>query len=298
MQKVTPHLWFDKEAEDAVKFYTSLFPNSKTGNASRYGKEGFEIHRMPEGTVMTQDFQIAGLSIIALNGGPVFKFNPSVSFTVSCSEVAELDRLWSALSDGGSILMPYQEYPFSKKYGWCNDKFGLSWQLGLSEESLSVTPSLIFTGDKAGKAKEAMDFYTSVFKNSKIEFTYPYGAGKEPDKPENLAHAVFYLEGQKFIAMDSAREHGFTFNEAISFLVNCDTQDEVDYFWNKMSANPASEQCGWLKDKFGVSWQIVPQQLSKLISDPNKGKAGRVMNAMLQMKKLDVKKLQEAYDQE
>ncbi len=165
MQKITPHFWFDKEAEEAAQLYVSVFSGapkaegeSSVGKTTRYGKEGFEIHKMPEGTAMTVEFTLADQKFLALNGGPLFKFN-----------------------------------------------------------------------------------------------------------------------------------------ESVSFLVDCDTQEEVDYYWEKLSAHPESEQCGWLKDKFGLSWQIVPKQLNELISDPKKG--GAVMNAMLKMKKLDIAGLQAAADQ-
>ena len=105
----------------------------------------------------------------------------------------------------------------------------------------------------------------------------------------------FMLEGQWFAAMDSAHPHEFNFNEAISFVVNCENQKEVDYFWEKLSAVPASEQCGWLKDKYGLSWQIVPTELGKLLTDPDPEKSGRVMKAMLQMKKIEIEGLRKAY---
>ncbi|HSX44851.1 MAG TPA: VOC family protein [Candidatus Saccharimonadales bacterium] len=159
MQKITPHLWFDKQAEEAANFYVSIFKNSKINEVSHYGEEGFEIHQMPAGTAMTVAFQLGDQDFFALNGGPLFKFN-----------------------------------------------------------------------------------------------------------------------------------------ESISFMVNCEDQAEVDYYWKKLSADPKAEQCGWLKDKYGLSWQIIPRQLEELLRDPDTEKAGRVMNAMLQMKKIDIAGLQKAYD--
>lgn len=161
MQKIYPCLWFDHNAEEAVNFYLSVFPNSKILSTTHYGKEGFEIHQMEEGTVLTIDFELDGHRFLALNGGPVFKFS-----------------------------------------------------------------------------------------------------------------------------------------EAVSFIIDCKDQEEVDHYWEKLSAVPESEQCGWLKDKFGVSWQVTPTILNDMIADPNHEKAGRAMNAMLQMKKLVIADLQAAYDQE
>lgn len=162
MQKITPCLWFDNQAEEAAKFYTSVFKNSKIGNMTRYGREGHEIHGREAGTVMTVDFEIEGQMFLALNGGPVFKFN-----------------------------------------------------------------------------------------------------------------------------------------EAISFQVHCETQKEVDYYWEKLSegGDGKAQQCGWLKDKYGVSWQIVPTVLGEMLRDKDARKSERVMKALLQMKKLDIKKLKQAYEQ-
>lgn len=159
-QKITPNLWFDDQAEEAVKLYTRVFKHSSVGDISHYTEEGFEVHQMPAGTVMTIEFILEGQRFIALNGGPLFKFT-----------------------------------------------------------------------------------------------------------------------------------------EAISFIVECDTQDEIDEYWRKLSAggDPSAQQCGWLKDRFGVSWQIVPAKLPHMLHDHDKAKAQRVMHAMLQMKKLSIKKLEAAY---
>jgi len=161
MQKITPCLWFDSNAEEAVNFYTRIFKNSKIGRMSRYGKEGYEIHGKPEGTVLTVEFELNGQAFTALNGGPVFKFN-----------------------------------------------------------------------------------------------------------------------------------------EAISFQVDCESQSELDYYWDKLSegGDEKAQQCGWLKDKYGVSWQIVPVVLAEMMQDKNAGKSERVMKALLQMKKLDIKMLEQAYN--
>ncbi len=160
MQKITPNLWFDGQAEEAVHFYTSIFKDSEIGHIARYGKEGFEIHSQPEGTVMTIEFQIEGQKFEALNGGPQFRFN-----------------------------------------------------------------------------------------------------------------------------------------EAISFIVHCETQEEVDYYWDRLGegGDESAQACGWLKDRFGVSWQVVPTALYELLQDPDPEKSGRVMQAMLQMKKLDIPALQRAH---
>ncbi len=153
-----------------------------------------------------------------------------------------------------------------------------------------ITPFLWFDG----KAEEAMNFYTSIFKNSKRGRISRYGdAG--PGPKGTVMVATFQLEGQEFIALNGGPH--FKFTEAISLVVNCETQDEVDAFWEKLSEGGAKGQCGWLKDKFGLSWQIVPTALGELMSDPDPEKSKRVMTAMLQMKKLDISALKRAYDQ-
>ncbi len=140
-----------------------------------------------------------------------------------------------------------------------------------------ITPFLWF--DK--EAQEAAKFYTSIFKNSKITESNPMMAS-------------FELDGQTFIGLNGGPEYKFT--EAVSFFVNCETQEEVDYYWEKLSADPKNERCGWLKDKYGLSWQIVPKQLGEMLGDKDPQKAKRVMEAMLKMKKINIRELQEAFE--
>jgi len=296
-QKITPNLWFDKEAEEAARFYTSLFKNSEILEMSHYSEAGQEIHGQKPGSVMTVDFAIDGYRFTALNGGPEFKFNPSISFFANRESEEEVNTLWEQLSEGGSVLMPLQKYPFSKRYGWLSDRYGLSWQISVADVGgARIIPSLMFVGERAGKAEEAINFYTSVFSNSKVGELFRHAAGQEPDKEGTIAYGPYSLAGQHFAAMDSAQTHEFGFNEAISFIVDCKDQIEVDYFWKKLSAVPESEVCGWLKDKFGVSWQIVPTVLGQLLADPDRAKADRTMEAMLKMKKLDIAELKAAAD--
>jgi len=147
-----------------------------------------------------------------------------------------------------------------------------------------IVPFLWFDG----KAEEAMKFYVSIFKNSKIVRVMPGPNG-------TVMGGTFQLEGQEFFALNGGPQYKFT--PAISLFVNCETQQEVDELWGKLSASKSDEQCGWLKDKYGLSWQIIPTILSKLMGDKNPKKANAVMQAMLQMKKIDIEGLQQAYDQ-
>lgn len=294
IQKITPHLWFDDQAEEAANDYVSIFKNSTIGSVTHYGEEVAEVSGKPKGTVMTLSFQIEGQEFVALNGGPQFKFTPAISFFVNCETEEEIDQVWGKLIEGGEILMPLQKYPFSEKFGWLNDKFGVSWQLNLASSPQKIDPCLLFVGEQHGKAEEAMNFYIPLFENSSIERIDRYGAG-EGEPEGTVKRAIFSLDGQEFMAMDSNREHLFTFTEATSFLVNCETQEEVDEFWEKLTEGGEEVPCGWLKDKYGVSWQIVPTVLNELLNDPDPEKSERVMKAMLQMGKLDIEGLKRAY---
>jgi predicted 3-demethylubiquinone-9 3-methyltransferase (glyoxalase superfamily) len=158
-----------------------------------------------------------------------------------------------------------------------------------------ITPTLMYTGAQAGKCEEAMNFYASVFDDASVNVLMRYGNGG-PDAAGSVQYAQFRLAGQQFAAMDSAGPHDFVFNEAISLLVHCDDQEEIDYYWDRLSADPRAEQCGWLKDKFGVSWQVTPRAMETMLATKDKKKLAAVTQAFMQMKKFDLAKLQAAYD--
>ncbi len=296
MQKITPFLWFDTEAEEAMNFYLSVFKNAKAKGLSHYG----EGSPGPKGSVMTATFEIEGVELTALNGGPIQDgFTPSISFFVNCETAEEVDALWARLSEGGTPLMEVGEYPFSKRYGWIKDKFDVSWQLMIGTQSQpgrKIVPCLLFTDAKYGWAESAINHYTSIFPDSSVTFVHKAGPGG-PDKEGAVQFSTFKLFGETFSAMDGSGTHNFSFTMALSFMVSCDSQEEVDKYWDALTADGGKEvQCGWLTDKFGVSWQIVPKVLMKLINDPDPAKAKRAMQAMLQMKKIDIAGLQKAYD--
>jgi predicted 3-demethylubiquinone-9 3-methyltransferase (glyoxalase superfamily) len=293
LKSITPNLWFDTNAEEAVNFYTSLFPNSKINSTSRFGKEGFEHHGMPEGTVMIIEFEMEGHKFTALNGGPVFKFNESISFFVYCESDERIEFLYKKLSKDGSINMPLDKYDWSEKYAWVKDKFGVSWQLDVDKinSPQKIVPALLFVNDKVTKVKLAVDLYKNIFPNSKLIFSTPY-----PGDESNLLFAQFSLNGNLFNAMSGQGEHNFDFNEAVSFIIHCDSQDEVNYYWDKLTDEGSESMCGWLKDKFGVSWQVVPTEMFKYIGGSDKEKSSRAMNAMFQMKKLELETLRKVYE--
>jgi predicted 3-demethylubiquinone-9 3-methyltransferase (glyoxalase superfamily) len=155
----------------------------------------------------------------------------------------------------------------------------------------------MFVQKQYGKAEEAMRFYVSIFDKSRIEHVVPYDL-HNGEKEGAIKHASFSLYGEQFIVMDSSLDHKFTFTPAVSFMVQCDNQKEIDYYWSKLSAVPEAEQCGWLQDKYGISWQIDPVVLGNMIKDKDTQKSKRVTRAMLQMKKIDIATLMQAYESE
>jgi predicted 3-demethylubiquinone-9 3-methyltransferase (glyoxalase superfamily) len=275
---IYPCLWFDGNAKEAAEFYCTVFSETY----------------ITSDTPMVVNFEASGQKFMCLNGGPAFKINPSISFFVIFEKVEELDLAWRQLMEGGTALMPLDAYDWSAKYGWVQDRFGVNWQLSfgkLTEVGQRFTPVLMFNGKQQGRAEEAILYYTSVFEPSSIVGMLRYAKG-EPDKEGTIKHAQFQLGNSVMMAMDSSYPHPFGFNEAISLVVECNDQEVIDHYWNELSAGGEESQCGWLKDRFGVSWQIIPAKLSQLVTAPGKG--DRVMQALMQMKKLDIEKLENA----
>jgi len=296
---ITPHLWFDKEAVEAAKFYADVFPDAGVDHVG-------QIRDTPSGDCDIVDFHIGGQPFMAISAGPLFSPNPSISFFVNFDPSRDdaarehLDAVWTRLADGGVVRMELGEYPFSKHYGWVEDRFGVNWQLILTDPAGDprpfIVPSLMFVGDNAGKAEEAIGLYTSVFPDALRGQTARYPPGMEPDQEGTLMFADFQLAGQWFAAMDSAHPHDFRFTEGVSLLVACDGQDEMDRLSDALSAVPEAEQCGWLKDRFGVSWQIVPRGFQAMMREGTKEQVDRVTQAFMPMKRLDVAVLEKAYN--
>jgi predicted 3-demethylubiquinone-9 3-methyltransferase (glyoxalase superfamily) len=237
---------------------------------------------------------------MGLNGGPRFKINPSISLFVLLESIEKTNEVWNKLAEGGNVLMPIDKYFWSERYGWIQDKYGMTWQISVVNKTgdpETITPSLLFTGDKFGKAEEAEKFYCSLFKNSSVPVLLHYPEGDA--NAGKVMFSEFKLDGHNLIAMDGPGEHKYTFNEGVSLVVDCKDQDEVDHFWDNLTANGGQESmCAWLKDRFGVWWQIVPTALGKLLNDPDQEKAGRVMQAMLKMKKIVIADLEKAAEPE
>lgn len=291
INKIMTHLWFDKEAGAAGEFYLKIFKNSRL--LSRRTIPG-----TPSGDVDSLTLEVENINIMLLSAGPYFKINPSISFMISCNSKEEVKYYWESFIDGGEVMMPLDKYDFSEYYGWVKDKFGVSWQImdvGDQKIESKIRPAIMFVGGNAGKSEEAINFYTSIFRNSEIKTISRYGESFPPNKPEMINFAEFILEGQSFSIMDSAFEHEFQLNEAISFIINCDDQDEIDYYWEKLSAVPEAEQCGWIKDKYGLSWQITPTVMNDIMNDSDEEKLARVTEAFLKMKKFDIAELERVY---
>jgi len=299
-QKIVPHLWFDTQAKEAAEFYVKAF-----GGDSAITQVTV-LPDTPSGNAVALSFKLRGYNLAAISAGPYFKINPAVSFMLNFDPLhnpqarEELTALWTKLAAGGQVRMPLGAYPFSEYYGWIEDKYGVSWQLILSrpegEPRPFIVPSLMFTKDMAGRAEEAIKFYMSVFHETQLGTTARYPAGLTPDQEGMLMFADFQLEGQWFAAMDSAGPHEFKFNEGLSFMIKCANQEELDYYFAKLSAVPEAEQCGWLKDKFGLSWQVVPTVMDEMMATGSPEQIARVTKAFLPMKKFDLVTLQAAFD--
>lgn len=296
-QKIVPHLWFDKEAVEAAKFYSTAFPRSEVTNVTT-------IHGTPSGDCDIVSFNISGYEFMAISAGPYFKINPSISFILNFDPSKDkaarqnLDELWGKLLPGSKVMMELGEYPFSKRYGWIQDKFGVSWQLMLTdpagENRPFIIPSFLFCGEVCGKAKEATDFYISTFKDAKRGAMVLHPQGSLPGHDGLVMFTDFMLENQWFAATESSFDHAFAFNEGISFVVRCESQSEIDFYSDKMSAVKEAEQCGWIKDRYGVSWQIVPTIMGEMFRNGTQEQIDRLTQTFLPMKRLNIAQLKEA----
>lgn len=269
---------FNGQAEAAATFYCSIFKDAKITTKNS----------------VVVNFELSGEKFMCLNG-PGIKINPSISFFVVCETLTEVDETWSKLLDKGSVLMPLDKYDWSERYGWLQDQYGVNWQLSygkLADVGQKYTPTLMFVKEQTGKAEQAIQFYTSIFEHSSISGVLKYSAG-DHDVEGHVKHAQFILDNHVFMAMDSSAAHDFSFNEGVSIVVECKTQERIDYFWDKLTSEGGEEGvCGWLKDRFGVSWQIAPSALEELMADPVR--AERVIQAVMKMKKIDIATLQNA----
>lgn len=272
-------LWFEGNAKEAAEFYISVFGHGK----------------IMVDTQMVVNFELSGQKFMGLNGGPQFKPNAATSFMVVLEDKDELEKIHNQLAEGGFVLMPLNKYDWSEKYSWVQDKFGISWQLMFGKLSdvhhQKFTPTLMFTQNQNGRAEEAMNFYMDLFPNSKSD-----GVMKHPEGPMegNLMHAQFSLDGHLWMAMDGGTGHDFTFSEGISNVIEANTQEEIDHYWNAFSKDGKESVCGWVQDKFGVWWQIFPSIVEETMVNSDKFSKG--MEAVMKMKKFDLEAYRKAIE--
>ncbi len=276
--KMYPCIWFNNIAKEAAEFYCTVFGDCKITSEN----------------AIVVVFEIGGVKFMGLNGGPNFRPNATLSFYITCETELEIDSIWNKLMINGKAMMPLDAYAWSKKYGWVEDQYGVSWQLTLGKVKdigQKVVPAMMFSGTQFSRGQEALEMYINIFNDSNVNFVSPY-ANSDTLQGGKIAHAQFTLLGQKFILMDSGHMDTLTFNEGFSMVVDCDTQEEIDHYWNKLSEGGSESRCGWLKDKFGFSWQIVPTILGTLMNDPKK--ADRTMQVIMKSIKFNIKELLQA----
>lgn len=298
-QKVVPNIWFTRNAREAGEFYANAFENASASVDAYYPKEGLpDFQQEFAADVLTVSLVISGFHFTLINAGDEFSPNPAISFMLNFDPLlfdgdaelarASLDRLWARLSDGGVVLMPLGEYPFSAHYGWVQDRYGVSWQLMLTDPAGDprpfILPTLLFSGDAQNRAQEAVQHYLKVFEGmtegAELGALVLYAEQHGPAHAGAVQFSDFRLGEQWFVAMDSGVAQPFMFSPGVSFEVSCDDQPEIDHYWNALSAVPEAEQCGWLTDRFGVSWQIVPANIGELMQRPG------AYEKLLVMKKL------------
>lgn len=277
---ITPCLWYNGNAREAAALYCAAFTETKITAQSP----------------IVTEIDICGQRIILLDGGPIYQPNPSISLYYICDDLTEFERIWKAFGERGKVMMPADKYPWSERYGWITDPYGISWQIALGNRSdtggQKITPCLMFTGDQYGHAEEAIAHYSSVFKDSNTTGILRYGANETPDDEGKIKHAQVMLDGQTFMLMESAHAHDFNFTEGVSLTIYCETQQEIDYYWSRLTEDGSESMCGWLKDKFGVSWQVIPTMLGQIMSDP--AKAGKAAKAFMSMRKMNIEQIVQA----
>lgn len=274
-QTITPNLWFGSDVSEAIDRYVAIFDPLVPGGArvtgtTHYPTEGLlDFQESSAGQVLTVDFVLGDTAFTAINGGPAFTPNASISFFVRLPDRGAVTALWDALSEGGSALMELGSYPFNDHYGWVQDRHGFSWQVALAgrEPGPVVVPSLLFTGDGVGRAETALRRYVDVL-GGEVGTLAPYPEPSGPASAGDLMYGDARVGTSALAAMDSGVDMDAPFGPAISFLVACDGQEELDRVWAELSRVPEAEQCGWCTDEFGVSWQVVPANLGELMQRP------------------------------
>lgn len=274
---IYPCIWCNNNAREMADYYCGIFPET----------------RISEENPLVVMLEMFGQKIMLLNGGDIYKPNMTISLMFMAMVESEVEEIWDSLIQGGESIMALDAYPFSRKYGWVQDKYNVSWQLytarAPSHIIQKVVPTLMFTGAVNGRATEAAQLYTSLFPHSEMRGMMHY----DPSSGEpatNVQHGEFMINDYLLMMMDSSLEFDFTFSEGMSIIVECNYQEEIDDYWSILTFNGGEEsRCGWLKDQFGISWQLVPTQLDEWMS-----KSPKVMEELMKMNKPDLNLLKEA----
>lgn len=277
--RVIPNLWFAGNAEEAGEFYAGIFPGARLGAIQRYPTEGLlDVQQHLAGQPLTVDVELPDLRISLINAGDEFRPNPSAGFLVTIDPErdqdapAQLEGLHAALVDGGSELMELGEYPFSPRYAWVQDRFGVSWQLMLTEPGTGrrprVVPALLFSSAAQNRCRDAIDHWVATFPDSEWGTVAEYPQATGPAEQGSIMFSEARILGQSITAMDSGVDMPVSFTEGFSLMVRANGQEELDRWWAALSRVPEAEQCGWCKDAFGMSWQVIPADLDQLMSRP------------------------------
>lgn len=291
MQPIIPHLWYNTEAKEAVAFYVDLFGGKIDWT--------YTITDTPSGDSDLIQFQLGDMTLAAISAGPYFKLNESMSLMVNVADKDEVTRLYQALSEGGHILMPLGEYPFSPYYVWLEDRFGLSWQLSYApdlDKPYQFDICLLFSQDQVGLAQPMLNYYKDKLPQASVGQLSYYGEGEAAVEAAKLNYAELLVAGQKLIVMDHGYGGEASFNEAFSLMVYVDSQDELNFYYDLLSAVPEAEMCGWVKDQFGISWQIVPRILMEAYDTASPEQIKAVNAAVMTMKRLDIGTIQTLLD--
>ncbi|MGX1702517.1 VOC family protein [Microbacterium sp. NPDC055357] len=294
MQKIVPNIWCNRTAAEAAEFYTRIFPKATSEVTLRYPAEDLpDFQKDFAGDVLTIDVVIDGYHLSLINSDGTFRPNASLSFMVNFDPLmfrgdeaaarGALDALWIELCVGGRVLMELGEYPFSARYGWVEDRYAVTWQLMLTDPEGDprpfLIPSLLFGATAQNRAAEAVEAYTSIF-GGRLGTIVPYPEETGPAAAGAVMFSEFQLAGEWFTAMDSGAPQDSSFTPGVSLEVRCRDQAEIDRLWDALSAVPEAEACGWLVDRFGLSWQITPADMGDRAQEPG------VYQGMLDMKKI------------
>ena len=280
-QRIIPAIWCDGTADEAARFYVDVF------------REGSVVEQAP-GFAAT--VSIHGFRLSLINGGDQYAPNPSISCILNFDPLlfggedqarAYLDELYERLS-GGGVLMELGEYPFSPRYTWVRDRFGMTWQLMLTDPAGEprpfILPSFMFGGTNHANAEEATETWIALFDDSRRGVLYRYEEGG-PMAAGTVMFTDFTLRGTWMSARDSGASHDLTFTPGVSMIVSCRDQEEIDRYWTRLSAVPEAGRCGWCVDRWGVSWQVVPHNIAELMAD------AATREKILQMDKIDLTRL-------